>query len=100
VVTVRLTEWKHVPCFAHNLNLILQYVLQGMEDLHTKVGSVVEFSRSSLRASIALKAIQQQLGEPALTLKQDVVTRSLTCDTLRRSPGVKSHSCQKNHRLF
>jgi hypothetical protein len=25
VAAVQLTEWKHVPCFAHTLNLVVQY---------------------------------------------------------------------------
>jgi hypothetical protein len=66
VVAVRLTEWKHVPCFAHNLNLILEYCLQGSENVHTQAESVVAFSSSSPRASIAPKSMQQQLGKPVL----------------------------------
>jgi hypothetical protein len=54
------------------------------------VKSVVEFFRSSPRASSTLKAMQEQLGEPDLSLKQDVVTRwNLTYDMLPRNPDVK-----------
>jgi hypothetical protein len=35
VAAVRLTEWKHIPCFAHTLNLIVQYGLQSINGLHT-----------------------------------------------------------------
>jgi hypothetical protein len=101
VVAVRLTDWKHVPCFAHTLNPIVQYGLQSIKGLHTKVKSRVEFFRSGPRASSTVKAMQEQLGGPALSLKQDVVTRwNSTYDMLQRIFDVKKVTHANNsHQL-
>jgi hypothetical protein len=69
VTTVGLTEWKHIPCFVHNLSLVVQYGLQSIKGLHTKANSVVNFFKSIPQASSTLKAMQKQLGKPALSPK-------------------------------
>jgi hypothetical protein len=62
-----------------------------LETRNLKVKTVVEFFRNISRASSALKAMIQQLGEPALSLKQDVVTRwNSTYDMLQRVLDVKN----------
>ena len=68
VAAVRLTGWKHIPCFAHTLNLIVQQGLQSVKELLIKVKSIVEFFRRSPQACGKLKAMQEQLGEGSLTL--------------------------------
>lgn len=88
---IRLTGWKHIPCFAHTLNLIVQYGLENIRELLTKIKRVVEFFKRSTQASIKLKAMQEQLGEPALSLKLDVATRwNSTYEMLRRMFDVKN----------
>ena len=91
VAAVRLTGWKHIPCFAHNLNLIVQHGLQNVKDIVNKVKTIVEFFKRSPQASQKLKAMQEQLGEPCLSLKQDVITRwNSTYDMLQRIVDVKN----------
>ena len=91
VAAVRLTGWKHIPCFAHTLNLIVQYGLQNVKDVVTKVKTIVEFFKRSPQACGKLKAMQEQLGEPCLSLKQDIVTRwNSTYDMLQRIVNVKN----------
>lgn len=36
-------EWNHIACFAHSLNLVVQKGLSEIEEIQTKVKSVVEF---------------------------------------------------------
>jgi hypothetical protein len=36
VAAVRLAEWKHAQCFAHSLNLVVQYGIQSIKDFHIK----------------------------------------------------------------
>ena len=85
VAAVRITGWKHIPCFAHILNLIVQYRLVSVKDLVNRVKVIVEFFRRSTQATAKLKAMQAQLGEASLNLKQDMVTRwNSTYDMLKR----------------
>jgi hypothetical protein len=39
--------WKNVQCFAHTLNLVVQYGIQSIKDLHIKLKIVFEFFRNS-----------------------------------------------------
>ncbi|XP_063222172.1 E3 SUMO-protein ligase ZBED1-like [Bacillus rossius redtenbacheri] len=92
VAAVNLTGWTHISCFAHNLNLIVQHGLDGTKTkiLLTKVKSIVAFFKRSPQACAKLKSMQEQLGEPCLKLKQEVVTRwNSTYDMLQRIVDVK-----------
>lgn len=40
---VKKGEWNHIACFAHSLNLVVQKGLSEIEEIQTKVKSVVEF---------------------------------------------------------
>ncbi|XP_069699303.1 E3 SUMO-protein ligase ZBED1-like [Periplaneta americana] len=85
VAAIRLTGWKHIPCFAHNLNLIVQCGLHCIHDISAKIKRTVEFFKRSPQAATKLKEMQEQLGEPVLSLKQDVVTRwNSTLDMFQR----------------
>ena len=47
VAAVRITGWKHIPCFAHTLNLIVQAALsadKATADLKKKCKDIVTFS--------------------------------------------------------
>lgn len=75
VAAVKLTNWKHVPCFAHTLNLIVQNALQEIKPVQHKVKTIVEFFKRSPKASELLKLTQKQMGKTVLTLKQNMITR-------------------------
>ncbi|XP_049813602.1 E3 SUMO-protein ligase ZBED1-like [Schistocerca nitens] len=91
VGAIRLTAWKHIPCFAHTLNLIVQNGLPHIQPILNKVKKIVEFFKRSSQACTKLKKMQEQLKEPVLTLKQDTVTRwNSTYDMLRRIIEVKN----------
>ena len=74
----RLTGWKHVPCFAHTLNLIVKGALEAdskLAALKKKCKDIVTFFHHSSKASEKLTDIQKQLGVPEKKLVQEVDTR-------------------------
>jgi hypothetical protein len=78
VAAIRITRWKHIPCFAHTLNLIVQGALSAAKetaDLKKKCKDMVTFFHQSTKASDKLKEVQRQLGVPEAKLIQDVETR-------------------------
>jgi hypothetical protein len=78
VAAARLTGWKHIPCFAHTLNLIVKGALEadpGMVALKKKCKDIVTFFHHSCKASDKLREIQRQLGLTDKKLIQDVETR-------------------------
>ena len=78
VAVARLTGWKHIPCFAHTLNLIVQAALSSdpvMADLKTKCKSTVTFFHQSTKASDKLMEVQQQIGNSEVKLVQEVEAR-------------------------
>lgn len=82
---------KHLPCFAHTINLLAYDVLgthkvdgltvanvEGIPELLTKVKNIVTFFKRSVKASDFLRDLQYQRGKTegsALRLIQDVSTR-------------------------
>ena len=80
VAAARLTEWKHIPCFAHTLNLIVQAalsadpVMAGLKK-NNKCKSIVTFFHQSTKASDKLKEVQNQIGNSEVKLVQEVETR-------------------------
>ncbi|XP_069694254.1 zinc finger BED domain-containing protein 6-like [Periplaneta americana] len=91
VAAIRLTGWRHVPCFAHTLNLFVDSGLTCIRDITMKVKRIVELFKRSPQASEKLRKTQQQLGEPVLNLKQDVITRwNFTYDMLENIVAVKN----------
>ena len=78
VAAARLTGWKHIPCFAHTLNLIVQAALSAdpvMADLKKKMQEHCNFFHQSTKASDKLKGVQNQIGNSEVKLVQEVETR-------------------------
>ncbi|CAG4999775.1 unnamed protein product [Parnassius apollo] len=75
VAAVRNNNWRHIPCFAHSLNLVLG---DGMKIIHaelSKIKDIVAYFKRSSKALAKLSVMQNQLNLPAIKLKQDCVTR-------------------------
>lgn len=73
---IRLCNWRHISCFSHSLNLVIQSSLQEINVTREKVKSIVEYFKRSTVASEKLNQMQQQLGyTPIRSMIQDVVTR-------------------------
>ncbi|CAH1104096.1 unnamed protein product [Psylliodes chrysocephalus] len=93
VAAIRLTGWKHIPCFAHTLNLIVQSSLEENATIvqtQRKIKKIVEYFKRSTQASAKLSEMQTQLGKPILSLKQDCITRwNSTLDMFNRILQVK-----------
>ena len=78
VAAARITGWKHIPCFAHTLNLIVQGALKAdptLTALKKTCRNIVTFFHHSAKASDKLNEIQKQLGVAENKLMQDVETR-------------------------
>jgi len=77
VSAVKKAGFKHLPCFAHTLNLVVQQGVSCIKTLQQKVKAIVEhFHRSSVAAEkLTLLQFQMHPEKPALKLKNDVVTR-------------------------
>lgn len=69
VSAIRQCDWRHIPCFAHTLNLVVQ---TGLEDIKTtqKVKSIVEYFKRSSQALTKLHTMQDQMNLPRFKLKQ------------------------------
>ncbi|XP_044140147.1 E3 SUMO-protein ligase ZBED1-like isoform X1 [Bufo gargarizans] len=87
---IRNVGWKHLPCFAHTLNLIVWESLKNIQETVAKVNNIVEYVNGSTVATERLKATQWQMGLEELRLKQDVATRwNSTYYMLKRFLGMK-----------
>ncbi|XP_073728840.1 E3 SUMO-protein ligase ZBED1-like [Misgurnus anguillicaudatus] len=78
VAAVKKLNMRHLPCFAHTLNLIVKDSLAAvteLDDLRSKVRRVVGFFRSSCTAKEKLDNLQKDLKMPQLRLLQEVETR-------------------------
>lgn len=75
VNAVTLMRIKHIPCFAHSLNLGVQTGLRAIDDLHSKTKTIVAHFKRSTVAANKLAATQKQKSVPVLKLKQSMPTR-------------------------
>ncbi|CAH1106445.1 unnamed protein product [Psylliodes chrysocephalus] len=68
---------RHLPCFAHSLNLSVQdsFKVESFEKILSKCKAIATFFRSSTLASDTLRRIQKRSGKPELKLVQEVETR-------------------------
>lgn len=62
VNAIRLNNWRHVPCFAHVLNIGIQHGLDHIKSIMTKMKNIVEFFKQSSLALKKLQDIQKQNG--------------------------------------
>lgn len=72
---IRLGAWRHIGCFAHQINLVVRKGLGEILTIIEKFKKLVEFYKRSTVAKYKLIEIQKQLNLPQLTLKHDVETR-------------------------
>jgi hypothetical protein len=90
VAAVRLCQWRHFPCFAHSINLIVQSGLEAVKLILNKVKAIVEYFKRSPYALSRLNEIQTQGGYSVLKLKQDCSTRwNSTYDMVDRILKIK-----------
>ena len=78
VAAVRLNEWKHMPCFAHTLNLIVQDAIDSdlqLAEIKKKCRNIVSYFHRSSKATTKLVSIQNRLKLENHKLIQDVDTR-------------------------
>ncbi|XP_011410338.2 PREDICTED: zinc finger BED domain-containing protein 4-like [Amphimedon queenslandica] len=78
VAAISSTRWRHLPCFAHSLNVVVQNSIKSDPELfavQTKCKNVVSHFHRSVKSTEKLGEIQLQLSLPEHKLVQDVSTR-------------------------
>lgn len=78
VAAVCLNGWKHIPCFAHTLNLVVQNSVSAdpvLSSIQTKCRNIVTYFHRSCKATDQLTFIQTRLNLSIHKLVQDVSTR-------------------------
>ncbi|KAH8317390.1 hypothetical protein KR067_001631, partial [Drosophila pandora] len=75
VKAIQLGKRRHIGCFAHILNLIVQKALDGIGNVRAKAKSIAQYFNSSSTGLKKLEDMQILLKLPQLKIKQDVPTR-------------------------
>jgi len=60
VGAVKKNNWRHVPCFAHVLNIGIQRGLTHLKTVLTKIKNVVEFFKQSSGLCINYRTIKNK----------------------------------------
>ncbi|CAH1104409.1 unnamed protein product [Psylliodes chrysocephalus] len=68
-------KWKHLPCIAHTINLIVKDALTVVENLVSKISDIVSHFKRSTVAKNKLDFYQKQNGKEPKKLVQSVATR-------------------------
>ncbi len=88
ILSAQLLKLRHIPCFAHNLNLIVKKALDQtplFNEIRQKSRKIVGLFRSSCKAKDKLVEMQGLMGRQTLKLIQEVETRwNSTFDMLQR----------------
>jgi len=72
---IRQTNWRHVSCFAHVLNIGIQNGLLQLQTVMKKIKDIVEYFKRSSSALLKLESVQKQTGVEHLKLIQECKTR-------------------------
>ncbi|XP_018574673.1 zinc finger BED domain-containing protein 1-like [Anoplophora glabripennis] len=77
VAAIRQCQWRHLSCFSHSLNLVVQRAIKedAIAPIISNIKSIVEHFKRSPHALAKLHTTQEQMGLAQLKLKQDVATR-------------------------
>ncbi|XP_051996488.1 E3 SUMO-protein ligase ZBED1-like [Xyrauchen texanus] len=78
VAAVHKAGWRHYPCFAHTLNLVVKDSLKAVPEVVPILGkcsAIVSFFHHSTKATEKLRAVQQQMQIAEHKLIQSVQTR-------------------------
>ncbi|XP_067121146.1 E3 SUMO-protein ligase ZBED1-like [Centruroides vittatus] len=75
---IKIIGWKLLPCFAHNLDSIVQNALTEIRNIQNKIKTVIEYFQKSPEAIQRLKQVQSQMDLESLTLKQDMINKWCT----------------------
>ena len=78
VSAIRETSWRHLPCFAHSLNLVVQDSIKEDTELGVvkeKCKDVVSHFHRSVKSADKLRVVQKQISVPEHKLIQEVSTR-------------------------
>lgn len=87
---IRMCKWRHLPSYAHCINLVVQYELENVKTLIAKIKAIVAYFNSGSHALILSNEMQVQGGNPILKLKQDCPTRwNSTYDMVDRVLKIK-----------
>lgn len=92
---VNLGGWKHVPCFAHTLNLVVTDSLKNnskLNEILLRCRSLVTFFKKSSKANAQLKKMAKMANLNITALKQEVATRWNSTVIMLRSIIILSDS--------
>jgi hypothetical protein len=69
-----LCKWRHIPCYTHTFDLIVQTSIKVTKSETEKVKSIEQYFKHTAHALAKLHSVQKQMQLPKLKLKQDVGT--------------------------